>query len=267
MDRITEQTSKYDNLEQKSVGEILADINTEDQLVANAVQKSLSSIEHLLEAMEPKFKNGGRLFYIGAGTSGRLGILDASEIPPTYGMSHDKVIGIIAGGDGAIRKAVEFAEDSKSLAKEDLEKLGLSDKDTVVGLAASGTTPYVIGGLEYANSLGALTSCITCNPSSPIASISKFPIEVIVGPEYVSGSTRMKSGTAQKMVLNMISTSLMIRIGRVKGNKMVNMQLNNQKLVERGIRFLVEELEIGEEKAGDLLKQHGSVKAVLNQFQ
>lgn len=267
MQRITEQPSKYDHLEHKSIREILSDINSEDLLVAQAISSVLPSIEDLVSAIEPKFRNGGRLFYIGAGTSGRLGILDASEIPPTYGLPHDRVIGLIAGGDKAIRKAVEFAEDSKSLAKEDLENHNLNQNDTVIGLAASGTTPYVIGGIEYSNDIGAVTGCITCNPSTPLASVSKYPIEAIVGPEYVSGSTRMKSGTAQKLILNMISTALMIRIGRVKGSKMVNMQLNNNKLVERGIRFLIEELGISEDKAAELLQLHGSVKEVLNQFE
>ncbi len=262
-EKVTEQPSNYDRLETMSVTEILTGINSEDQSVAKSVAEALPQITALLEALEPRFREGGRLFYLGAGTSGRLGILDASEIPPTYGLPHDRVIGLIAGGDQAIRKAVEFAEDSQELAAKDLQKQNLSDRDTVVGLAASGTTPYVIGALKYAEKMSALTGCITCNPGSPVAAVSSFPIEVVVGPEFVTGSTRMKSGTAQKMVLNMLSTCLMIRIGRVKGNKMVNMQLNNNKLVDRGVRFVAEELGIPQELAAEMLQKHGSVDAAI----
>lgn len=261
--KVTEQASNFDNLEQMSVTDILQSINQEDQQVAHAVHQSLPQITRLVEAMVPKFESGGRLFYIGAGTSGRLGILDASEIPPTYGMPHDRVIGLIAGGDQAIRKAVEFAEDSQELAASDLAAFDFREQDTLIGIAASGTTPYVIGGLNYARSKNALTGCITNNAGSPVAQACECPIEVVVGPEFVTGSTRMKSGTAQKMVLNMISTSLMIRIGRVKGNKMVNMQLNNNKLVERGTRFLMEELNLEEAAAKALLEEHGSVQQAM----
>lgn len=261
--KTTEKTSYYDHLESMSVSELLYNMNQEDQKVAAAVNKSIPQIEQLVEALWPKFLEGGRLFYIGAGTSGRLGILDASEIPPTYGMPHDRVIGIISGGDQAIRKAVEFAEDSKELAAKDLTSYNFGSNDTLIGIAASGTTPYVLGGLAYAKSKNALTGCITNNEGSPVAAASEFPIEVVVGPEFVTGSTRMKSGTAQKLVLNMISTSLMIKIGRVKGNKMVNMQLNNNKLVDRGRRFIQEELGIADDQAKALLDKYGSVDAAI----
>jgi len=266
MQRITEQPSEHDNLEKLSAEEILLGINDEDKKVAQAVEEAIPTISAFLSELELRFRDGGRLFYIGAGTSGRLVILDASEIPPTYGLPHDRVIGLIAGGDGAIRKAVEYAEDSNSLAEKELKKFNLNEKDTVVGLAASGTTPYVIGGLIYARSIQALTCSITCNPQSPLAKEAHFPIEVLVGPEYVTGSTRMKSGTAQKMVLNMISTALMIRVGRVQGNKMVHMQLNNQKLIERGVRFIVEELDVSEVEASTLLEKYGSVNAAIGSY-
>ena len=261
--KTTEQASDYDHLEDMSVSELLYLMNQEDQKVAAAVNQSIPQIERLVEALWPKFIDGGRLFYIGAGTSGRLGILDASEIPPTYGMPHDRVIGIISGGDQAIRKAVEFAEDSRELAAKDLDAYDFGANDTLVGIAASGTTPYVLGGLAHARSKNALTGCITNNAGSPVAAACECPIEVVVGPEFVTGSTRMKSGTAQKLVLNMISTSLMIKIGRVKGNKMVNMQLNNHKLVDRGRRFIQEELDISAEEAKELLDKHGSVDAAI----
>lgn len=261
--KTTEQASHYDHLENMSVSDMLHNMNREDQKVAEAVNRSIPQITQLVEALWPKFMNGGRLFYIGAGTSGRLGILDASEIPPTYGMPHDRVIGIISGGDQAIRKAVEFAEDSKELAAKDLASHDFGPNDTLIGIAASGTTPYVLGGLAYAKEKNGLTGCITNNQGSPVAEACEFPIEVVVGPEFITGSTRMKSGTAQKLVLNMISTSLMIKIGRVKGNKMVNMQLNNNKLVDRGIRFIQEELEITSEEAKALLEEHGSVDAAI----
>lgn len=262
---ITESPSLYDNLESMSTLEILENINREDQKVAHAVQKIIPKIQALITKLEPRFKNGGRLIYVGAGTSGRLGILDASEIPPTYGMDNNRVIGIIAGGDKAIRKGIEFAEDDIKQAAIDLQNLSINNTDTLVGIAASGTTPYVISAVNYAKKCGALTGCITNNRNTPLAEAAEYPIEIFVGSEFVTGSTRMKSGTSQKLVLNMISTALMIKIGRVKGNKMVNMQLSNNKLVKRGIRFLQEELDVSEEIAADLLKKYGSVKeAILN---
>lgn len=247
-----------------SINDLLTNINKEDNSVPKAVEKAIPQIEALVAQITAKMKIGGRLFYIGAGTSGRLGILDASEIPPTYGMPHDRVIGLIAGGDGAIRKAVEFAEDDQHQAWKDMEAYNIGENDVVIGIAASGTTPYVIGGLKRANEEGLITGCITCNASSPLANVSQFPIEVVVGPEFVTGSTRMKAGTAQKLVLNMISTSVMIQLGRVKGNKMVDMQLSNNKLVARGTRMLMEELSISEEEAERLLKKHGSVRGVMD---
>ena len=230
MNKITEQPSRYDHLEQMSVGEILKAINREDWLVAEAVERVIPQIETLVNALEPRIKQGGRLFYIGAGTSGRLGVLDASELPPTFGVSPDWVVGIIAGGDEALRHAVEHAEDDAERGWRDLEVYQPSSEDSVIGIAASGTTPYVVGAIEQARQHGLLTGCITSNPQTPLAEIAEYPIETIVGPEFVTGSSRMKSGTAQKMVLNMISTSLMIRMGRVKGNRMVKMQLTNNKI-------------------------------------
>ncbi|MEM6396863.1 MAG: N-acetylmuramic acid 6-phosphate etherase [Bacteroidota bacterium] len=260
---ITETASHYDSLEQMPVEELLRNINREDQRVALAVEEVIPTLTDFVERLAVRFSEGGRLFYIGAGTSGRLGILDASEIPPTFGLPHERVIGLIAGGDRAIRKAVEQAEDQPERAVADLQSHSLAPIDTVVGIAASGTTPYVLGGIEYARELGCLTAGLTNNPGAPLALAAEVPIEVVVGPEFVTGSTRMKSGTAQKLVLNMISTSLMIRIGRVKGNKMVNMQLNNDKLVDRGIRFLIDELSVDREKAAELLEKHGSVRAAI----
>lgn len=262
----TESNSNYSDLDKMSVKELLHSINNEDQKVAFAIKDVISNIEMFVVEIVKQMKKGGRLFYIGAGTSGRLGIVDASECPPTFGVSHDLVVGLIAGGDSAIRKAVEFAEDDKDQAWKDLAKYNPCENDTLIGIAASGRTPYVIGGLEQANKNGLLTGCIVCNTDSQVAKVSQFPIEVIVGAEFVTGSTRMKAGTAQKLVLNMISTSVMIQLGRVKGNKMVDMQLSNQKLIERGTRFLVEELDISEEEAKKLLLEHGSVREVLNQF-
>jgi len=257
---ITEQSSSYDNLEQKSTYQLLTDINDEDKTVPLAVKKAIPNIEKLIEAALERMQKGGRLFYIGAGTSGRLGILDASELPPTYGVRHDLAIGLIAGGDQAIRKAVEFAEDDPRQAWKDLQAHSINRQDTLIGIAASGKTPYVVGGVRDAAAHGVLTGAIVCNYDSPLAKAAQFPIEVIVGPEYVTGSTRMKAGTAQKLVLNMISTTLMIRLGRVKGNKMVDMQLSNQKLLTRGERFLVTELSVTSEKARQLLEEHGSVR-------
>lgn len=262
--KITETPSNYDNLEQMDTASILVNMNKEDKSVADAVAQVIPQITELVDALVDRFEKGGRLFYIGAGTSGRLGILDASEIPPTFGMPHERVIGLIAGGDTAIRKAVEFAEDDVNQAWLDLRIHDISRNDIVVGIAASGTTPYVIGGLIQAKAHGLLTAGITNNPGSPLAMVADIPIEVNVGPEFVTGSTRMKSGTSQKLVLNMISTALMIRIGRVKGNKMVNMQLTNTKLVDRGARYLVEGLGIDYDQAEILLKKHGSVKKALD---
>lgn len=262
--KITESPSGHNDLELMDTGAILESINGEDKKVAEAVGKEIPSITALVAALEERFHKGGRLFYIGAGTSGRLGILDASEIPPTFGMPHDRVIGLIAGGDAAIRKAVENAEDDTEQAWKDLMAYNIGENDTVVGIAASGTTPYVIGGVRAAMANGLLTACITNNPGSPLTSAVEIPIAVNVGPEFVTGSTRMKSGTSQKLVLNMISTALMIRIGRVKGNKMVNMQLSNSKLVDRGTRYIIEELKIGYAEAEALLKKYGSVKKAID---
>ncbi|MDX1684492.1 MAG: N-acetylmuramic acid 6-phosphate etherase [Saprospiraceae bacterium] len=261
--KITEQDSHYHNLEQQSVRQLTEWINQEDQKVAPVVRDSIPQIVPLIESIIPKMEAGGRLFYIGAGTSGRLGILDASECPPTFGVPDNWVIGIIAGGDGAIRKAVEHAEDDDSQAWKDLRMYAIDDLDTVVGIAASGTTPYVVGGLRDCRSNGITTGCVTCNPDTPVAQHSDFPVEVIVGPEFVTGSTRMKSGTAQKMVLNMITTSVMIRLGRVKDNKMVDMQLSNNKLVERGIRLVGRETGLSLEKSKEMLIQHGSVRKAI----
>lgn len=256
----TESSSNHDNLEKKSVKELLKGMNQEDRSVPIAVDNVIPQIEALVTEIVKRMKNGGRLFYIGAGTSGRLGVVDASECPPTFGVSHDLVVGIIAGGDSAIRKAVEFAEDDEEQAWKDLEEYGISSNDTVIGIAASGRTPYVIGGLKKANESGVLTGCIVCNGGSAVAAAANYPIEVIVGPEYVTGSTRLKSGTAQKLVLNMISTSVMIQLGKVKGNKMVDMQLSNEKLVERGTRMVMNELAIDFDLAQNLLLKHGSVR-------
>lgn len=249
-----------------SVQELLHNINREDKRVPEAVEKIIPAIEKLVEAIAGKMKTGGRLFYIGAGTSGRLGVVDASEIPPTYGMPFDKVIGIIAGGDQAIRKAVENAEDDINQAWKDLQQHNISDQDVLIGIAASGRTPYVIGGLEEARKNKIVTGCIVCNSNSAVAKQADYPIEVIVGPEFVTGSTRMKAGTAQKLVLNMISTTVMIKLGRIKGNKMVDMQLTNNKLVDRGVRMIMEELGIDQSKAEALLKEHGSVRKAVDNF-
>jgi len=264
--KITEQDSKYDHLEKMSVHELLTNMNSEDKTVPLAVDKAIPQIENLIEQIVIKLKSGGRLFYIGAGTSGRLGILDASECPPTFGVSHDLVVGLIAGGDSAIRKAVEFAEDSINQGWKDLQDFNINKDDVVIGIAASGTTPYVIGALEKCNNKHIITGCITCNKNSPLSKVSKFPIEVIVGPEFVTGSSRMKAGTAQKLVLNMISTSTMIKLGKVKGNKMVDMQLSNNKLVERGIKMLTKELNISFEEAQSLLKRYKSVRTVIQNY-
>ena len=264
--KITEQPSLYDDLDKKSVKEILEDINTEDHKVADAVQKAIPQIEKLVTLIIPRVKKGGRIFYMGAGTSGRLGVLDASEIPPTFGMPPTVVIGLIAGGDTALRNPVENAEDDMSRGWEELLQHHINSEDTVIGIAASGTTPYVIGAMRTAREHGILTGCITSNPNSPMAAEADVPIEVIVGPEYVTGSSRMKSGTAQKMILNMISTTIMIELGRVKGNKMVNMQLSNQKLIDRGTRMIIEELRLDYENAKALLLLHGSVKSAIEAY-
>ena len=261
--KITERSSLYDKLEQMDTLDIITSINNEDKKVADAVELVLPQIARLVDALTERFERGGRLFYIGAGTSGRLGILDASEIPPTFGLPHDRVIGLIAGGDGAIRKAVEFAEDDTHQAWQDLKAYDINENDVLVGIAASGTTPYVLGGIKDAKDHGILTAGITNNPGSPLATETDIAMEIVVGPEFVTGSTRMKSGTSQKLVLNMISTALMIRIGRVKGNKMVNMQLSNNKLVNRGTRYLMEELGLDYDEAEKMLKEYGSVRRAI----
>ena len=262
-DKITEQPSRYDHLEQMPVGELLQHINEEDARVAEAVSKALPQIKALIEAIEPRMRRGGRLFYIGAGTSGRLGVLDASELPPTFGVPSTWVIGIIAGGDEALRHAVERAEDNAEQGWRDLLTHQPTENDAVLGIAASGTTPYVVDAVRQARRNGLLTGCITSNPNTPLAQEAEYPIETIVGPEFVTGSSRMKSGTAQKMVLNMISTTLMIRLGRVKGNRMVNMQLTNDKLIDRGTRMLQDSLGLNYDEARQRLLEAGSVSSCL----
>lgn len=264
--KITESESLYDNLDQMSVRELLEGINNEDRKVAIAVGREIPKIEKLVTRIVERMRRGGRLFYIGAGTSGRLGVLDASEIPPTYGMPNTLVIGLIAGGDRALRNPVESAEDDLDKAWEELQQYHIDTNDTLVGIAASGTTPYVIGALRKARSEGILTASISCNPDSPMAAEAEIAIEPVVGPEFVTGSTRMKSGTAQKMVLNMITTSTMIKLGRVKGNRMVNMQLTNQKLVDRGTRMIMEELRLDYEQSKNLLLLHGSVREAIDSY-
>lgn len=264
--KITEQPSLYDNLEDKSVLELLTDINNEDKKVALAVEKAIPQIEKLVLQIVPRIQQGGRIFYMGAGTSGRLGVLDASEIPPTFGMPNTLVIGLIAGGDTALRNPVEKAEDNMETGWKELEAHNINEKDTVIGIAASGTTPYVVGVLREARKHGILTASISSNPDSPIAQEAEIPIEMIVGPEFVTGSSRMKSGTGQKMILNMITTSTMIKLGRVKGNRMVNMQLSNAKLVDRGTRMVSEELGLDYDQANRLLLLHGSVKKAVDAY-
>lgn len=263
---ITESPSNFDNLENMSSAELLAGINREDHEVPKAINKALPQIEALVEAILPRMQKGGRVFYIGAGTSGRLGVLDASELPPTFGVSPEVVKGLIAGGDTALRSAVESAEDDPNRAWEELKELNIGENDSLIGIAASGRTPYVIGGLKAARKEGLLTGCIVCNPGSAVALACEFPVEVVVGPEFVTGSTRMKSGTAQKLVLNMISTTLMIKLGKVKGNKMVNMQLTNEKLVDRGTKMIMAELNLGYDESQKLLLEHGSVKNAVEAF-
>ena len=265
MNKVTESDSHYDSLEHMSIKELLQNINNEDEKVALIVKKEIPKISKLIEAVFNKLNSGGRLFYLGAGTSGRLGILDASECPPTFGVSHDLVIGLIAGGDTAIRKAVEFAEDNENLGWEDLKKYNISSQDIVIGIAASGTTPYVVGALKRCQQNRITTGCITCNLDTPLSTFSDYSVEIVVGPEFVTGSTRMKSGTAQKLVLNMITTSTMIKLGKVLGNKMVDMQLSNTKLVERGIKMIMRKTNLNSDEAKKLLIKHGSVrKAIAN---
>jgi len=266
MDRVTESDSRYRHIEKKSFREILTDINTEDKSVPIAVEAAIPAIEALAKAVYEKMAAGGRLFYIGAGTSGRLGIVDASECPPTFGVPYDWVIGIIAGGDSAIRKAVEFAEDNTDLAWQDLNEYAITNADIVVGIAASGTTPYVVNGLKKCQEQGITTGCITCNLHSPMAAVSNYAVEVVVGPEYITGSTRMKSGTAQKLVLNMLTTSVMVKLGRVVDNKMVDMQLSNNKLVDRGTNMIQAHTDLDYATAKELLLSKGSVRAALLQL-
>jgi N-acetylmuramic acid 6-phosphate etherase len=260
---ITESSSNFENLDKMTVKELLTNINLEDSKVHIAVREAIPQIEKLINRIVERMKKGGRIFYLGAGTSGRLGVLDASEVPPTFGVPDTMVIGLIAGGEVALRKAVESAEDDPNKAWKELEIFNINTKDTVIGIAASGTTPYVIGGIIKARENSILTGCITCNPVSKLAEVTEIPIVVVVGPEFVTGSTRLKAGSAQKMILNMITTTVMIKLGRVKGNKMVNMQLTNKKLIERGTRMIVEELNIQREAAKILLIQQGSVKKAL----
>lgn len=264
--KISEQSSLYNDLEKKSVHELLTDINREDHKVADAVEKAIPQIEKLVTGIVERMKRGGRIFYMGAGTSGRLGVLDASEIPPTFGMDPGWIIGLIAGGDHALRNAVENAEDDTVQGWKDLQAFNVNEKDTIIGIAASGTTPYVIGALRDAREHGCLTAAITSNPDAPVSEVAEIGIEMVVGPEYVTGSSRMKSGTGQKLICNMISTSVMIQMGRVKGNKMVNMQLSNAKLVDRGTRMVIEELGLEYEEAKRLLLLHGSVKKAVDAY-
>ncbi len=264
--KTTEQSSHYEHLEKMSVADLLSNINKEDKTVPFAVEKALPQIETLVAKVVEKMRLGGRLFYIGAGTSGRLGIVDASECPPTFGVPFDLVNGIIAGGDKAIRRAVENAEDNTTQAWIDLKEQNIGANDVLIGIAASGTTPYVIGGLQKCNENNIVTGCITCNEGSPIALTAKYPVVVVVGPEFVTGSSRMKAGTAQKLVLNMISTSTMIQLGKVKGNKMVDMQLSNDKLVDRGVKMIMGEIPVDYQKASELLKKYGSVRKAVDNW-
>jgi N-acetylmuramic acid 6-phosphate etherase len=266
MKKTTESDSNYDGLDKMSTADLLTNINREDKTVALSVEDQLPQIEQLINATVPKMKIGGRLFYLGAGTSGRLGVIDASECPPTFGVDHALVIGIMAGGDKAMRKAVEFAEDNTGLGWEDLQSHNINENDVVIGIAASGTTPYVIGALKKCQEENITTGCIVCNANAPLSDVADFPIEVVVGPEFVTGSTRMKSGTAQKLVLNMISTSLMIKLGKVKGNKMVDMHLSNKKLLDRGTKMLMHEISVDYETANNLLNQFGSVRNALDNY-
>tara|TARA_S200000501_G_scaffold251636_1_gene235806 strand:+ start:10187 stop:11002 length:816 start_codon:yes stop_codon:yes gene_type:complete len=262
--RYTEQDSNHNDLEKKQISDLIAGMHEEDQNAVSAVGRALKPIESLISEVVKKMINGGRLFYIGAGTSGRLGVLDASECPPTFGTDPSKVVGIVAGGDVALRDSIEDAEDDLNQAWKDLQKYAISSKDVVIGIAASGTTPYVVGGIHDCNSHQITTGCITCNPKSPLSVAAQFPIEVMVGPEFLTGSSRLKAGTAQKLILNMISTITMIQLGHVKGNKMVDMQLANSKLVNRATRMVMEALQISEEEAADLLNKHQSIRKAIN---
>jgi len=264
MERMTEMASNYRHLEKMSVNELLVNMNREDRTVPDAVEKAIPQIEKLVLAIVQKLQNGGRLFYIGAGTSGRLGVLDASECPPTFGVPKNLIIGIVAGGDTALRNSVEAAEDDPLQAMDDLNAFDIDAADIVVGIAASGTTPYVIEGLKKCRSGGISTACITCNPQSLLAEVSDFPVEIVTGPEFVTGSTRMKAGTAQKLALNMITTSVMIQMGRVVDNSMVDMQLSNHKLIDRGIKMIMKQLEVSYSEAKELLQKHGNVRNALN---
>ena len=266
MKKTTESDSNYDGLEKMSTAYLLKNINREDKTVAFSVEQKIPQIEQLINAIVPKIKIGGRLFYLGAGTSGRLGVIDASECPPTFGVQHGLVIGIMAGGDKAMRKAVEFAEDDTDLGWKDLKSHNINKNDVIIGIAASGTTPYVIGALKKCQQENITTGCIVCNANAPLSDVADFPIEVVVGPEFVTGSTRMKSGTAQKLVLNMISTSLMIKLGKIKGNKMVDMHLSNNKLLDRGTKMLMHEISVDYETANNLLNQFGSVRNALDNY-
>ena len=266
MRKTTESASNFNNLESMSTIDLLSNMNNEDKTVPLAIENELPSIQAFIDACYLRMKTGGRLFYIGAGTSGRLGVVDASECPPTFGVEQGIVVGIIAGGDKAIRKAVEFAEDDTEQGWKDLQEYSINSNDTLVGIAASGSTPYVLGAIDEAKTIGVLTAGISCNPGSPLSQQVEFPITPEVGPEFVTGSTRMKSGTAQKLVLNMISTSLMIKLGRVKGNKMVDMQLSNNKLVDRGIKMIMEEISVTFQEAEHLLSKHGSVRKATEAF-
>lgn len=263
MRKVTEETSLHRHLEKMSTIELVTGINQEDKKVADAVELVLPKVANLIDALYDKMKDGGRLFYVGAGTSGRLGVVDASECPPTFGVPHEWVIGLIAGGDEAIRKSIEHAEDDVNLCWKDLNEHGINEGDFVVGIAASGTTPYVVNGLKACRAKGILTGCISCNEGSPMAAHADFPVEVVVGPEFLTGSTRMKSGTSQKLVLNMITTSVMIKLGRVVDNKMVDMQLSNTKLVDRATKMILQKFDIGYEKANEILLKEGSVRNAL----
>jgi N-acetylmuramic acid 6-phosphate etherase len=266
MKKTTESDSNYDALEQMSTVDLLKNINREDKTVAQSVKDQIPQIEKLIDAIVPKMKKGGRLFYLGAGTSGRLGIVDASECPPTFGVDHGLVVGLMAGGDKAMRKAVEFAEDDTTLGWHDLSEYNITTNDVVIGIAASGTTPYVIGALKKCQEENITTGCIVCNGDSPVSKVADYPIEVVVGPEFVTGSTRMKSGTAQKLVLNMISTSVMIKLGKVIGNKMVDMQLSNNKLVDRGTKMIMKEVGVDYKTANNLLDKYGSVRNAIDNY-
>jgi len=266
MKKTTESSSNYEALEMMSTADLLKNMNNEDKSVPFAIEKEIVAIESLIDECFLRMKSGGRLFYIGAGTSGRLGIVDASECPPTFGVAQGVVVGIIAGGDSAIRKAIEFAEDDLEQGWKDLQEYSINSSDTVVGIAASGSTPYVLGALKKAKEMGVLTAGISCNPDSPLSKLADFPITPEVGPEFVTGSTRMKSGTAQKLVLNMISTSLMIKLGHVKGNSMVDMQLSNNKLIDRGVKMILDSLPISYKEAEELLKKHGSVRCAIENY-